>query len=95
MSFLEQFNGRMIFMETDVNTADVEIFTDVAGSVGFESICRGSWCAERWLIYCVEKGWVKNLPLLELFPIVVAVVVWGKAFRNKKLFLLRQCCYSN
>lgn len=27
----------------------------------------------------------KNLALLELFPILVAVVVWGKIFRNRKV----------
>lgn len=33
----------------------------------------------------VEQGLVKNLDLLELFPILVAVVIWGEMFRNRKV----------
>lgn len=84
-AFLEQFNGRAIIMDPVVDAADVEIFTDAAGSVGFGIFCQGGWCAESWPSSWVEKGWVKNLALLELFPILVASVLWGEVFRNKKI----------
>lgn len=84
-SFLECFNGRALWMSDAVSSFDIDLFTDAAGSVGFGAFCQGHWCFERWPLVWIERGWVKNMALLELFPILVAVVVWGDLFRNRKI----------
>ncbi|XP_040294444.1 uncharacterized protein LOC121005739 [Bufo bufo] len=84
-SFLKQFNGRALVMGGVVDAFDFELFTDAAGGAGFGAYCEGQWCAGRWPESWVRKGWVKNVALLELFPIVLAVTLWGEKFRHKKV----------
>lgn len=42
---------------------------------------------ERWAAEWREAGFLKNLVLLELFPVVVALLLWGDLFSNKKVRL--------
>lgn len=83
--FLDSFNGRSLFLEGPMDSADVELFTDASGAHGFGAYLQGSWCAGRWPQEWRDLGYVTNLALLELFPIVVAVELWGDFFRNKKI----------
>lgn len=53
--------------------------------MGYGAFFNGKWSAERWPEAWSTAGWLKNLALLELFPIVLAVEIWGSAFRNKKV----------
>lgn len=62
-----------------------ELFTDAAGSLGYGTYFQGRWSAEPWPAAWLEAGFLKNLVLLELFPIVLSVELWGEAFRNKKV----------
>ncbi|KAM3909894.1 uncharacterized protein RB166_021519 [Leptodactylus fuscus] len=84
-SFLMQYNGRSLWMGDVVEAADFELFTDAAGSVGFGAYFGGSWCVGSWPDVWVSSGLVKNLALLELFPILVSVIVWGEFFRNNRV----------
>ena len=40
---------------------------------------------ESWPNTWKEAGFLKNLVLLKLFPIVVALELWGESFRNSKV----------
>lgn len=40
---------------------------------------------ERWNQAGWCKGYLKNSVLPELFPILVAIEIWGDSFRNKKI----------
>ncbi|KAM3936164.1 uncharacterized protein RB166_003282 [Leptodactylus fuscus] len=83
--FLMQYNGRSLWMGDVVEAADFELFTDAAGSVGFGAYFGGSWCVGSWPDVWVSSGLVKNLALLELFPILVSVIVWGEFFWNNRV----------
>lgn len=72
-------------MSGSLNNADMELFTDAAGSGGYGVFFQGKWSAGGWPDEWREAGWLRNLALLELFPIVLAVEIWGSAFRNKKV----------
>lgn len=76
-AFLECFNGRSMWQTGPVSNADLELFTDAAGSAGYGAYCRGRWCAGPWPDSWREAGFLCNLVLLELFPIVLAVELWG------------------
>lgn len=84
-SFLECFNCRALRMSDVVNAFDIDLYTDAAGSVGFGAFCQGCWCFEHWPSSWVTWGLVWNLTLLELFPILVAAVLWVDLFRNRKV----------
>ncbi|XP_044128316.1 uncharacterized protein LOC122921997 isoform X1 [Bufo gargarizans] len=83
--FLERYNGRTLIMGEVCDCADFELYTDASGGVGFGAYCQGQWCAGGWPESWVERGWVSNIALLELFPIVMAVVLWGDRFANRKV----------
>lgn len=68
-----------------VSNADMVLFTDAAGSGGYGAFFQGKWSAGGWPDAWREAGWLRNLALLELFPIVLAVEIWGRAFQNKKV----------
>ncbi|KAM3936678.1 uncharacterized protein RB166_018784 [Leptodactylus fuscus] len=83
--FLRDYNGRSLVMSPVADVFDWDLYTDASGAVGFGAYCQGQWCADRWPVEWVEAGLVRNLCLLELFPIVVALEIWGDRFSNKKV----------
>ncbi|XP_077338353.1 uncharacterized protein LOC143983017 [Lithobates pipiens] len=83
--FLESYNGRAMWMSGPVSNFDVELVTDAAGSTGYGAFFRGRWSAEPWPRSWEVAGLLGNLVLLELFPIVVALELWGAEFCNLKL----------
>ncbi|CAN2388360.1 RNA-mediated [Pristimantis euphronides] len=84
-SFLKEFNGRTLMISPTVESAQWELYTDAAGGMGYGAFLGGKWSAESWPARWVADGLVRNLALLELFPIVVAVELWGDRFRNSKV----------
>ncbi|XP_072254328.1 uncharacterized protein, partial [Pyxicephalus adspersus] len=83
--FLVAFNGRALWLEGPVTAVDLELFTDAAGSTGFGAYFGGKWCAGAWPQSWVDAGLVRDLVVLELFPIVLAVDLWGRELANKKV----------
>lgn len=83
--FLGEYNGRSLWMEAMVSVRELDLFTDAAGSVGFGAIFKRKWCAGRWHSSWEEAKLLGNLALLELFPIVLALELWGSEFSNKRV----------
>lgn len=69
------------------SSSDKELlFTDASGSLGFAAVLGSQWFALGW-----EK--VPNLAkcqiaIKELFPIVVALELWGTVLENKKIIFM-------
>lgn len=84
-SFLTSYNGRTLWQDRVVSNFDLELFTDAAGSGGFGAFLQGRWSAGEWPAEWQETGLVRNLAVLELFPIVLAVELWGEDFRNRRV----------
>ncbi|KAM4016539.1 uncharacterized protein ACNLHF_002833 isoform 1-T1 [Anomaloglossus baeobatrachus] len=83
--FLSRYNGQTCFQDNFLSNEEISLFSDASGSLGFGVIFGEQWCAEQWPQSWHDRGFVSNLTLLELFPIVTAVVIWGPAFRNKRI----------
>lgn len=83
--FLECFNGRSLFLDGLSSNSELELFTDASGSMGFGAYFQGEWCAAAWPVSWREKGFCSNLALLELFPILVSLEIWGERFRNRRV----------
>ncbi|XP_063772971.1 uncharacterized protein LOC134909710 isoform X2 [Pseudophryne corroboree] len=84
-SFLEEFNGVSIWQAPAVDSEQLQLFTDAAGVSGFGCFLEGSWCAASWPANWHSKGLTKDLVLLELFPIMVALEVWGDRLANRSI----------
>ena len=86
LTFFQDFNGVSVFHDRFWTTSsDVELFSDSAASCGFGLYFAGKWAyaalPEDWR----ESGLTNNISVLEFFPILVALYIWGEHLRNKKV----------
>ena len=80
--FLANFNGRTIFMaEQWLSSTSLNLFTDASGTLGYGAVLGSSWFYGAW-----SQQWVnQNITLLELYPIVLAVQIWGNRLANERI----------
>ncbi|KAM4053257.1 uncharacterized protein ACNLHF_005994 [Anomaloglossus baeobatrachus] len=83
--FLQLYNGRSLWLREVVSNEELVLYTDAAGSSGFGAYFGGRWCVGRWPDSWRVCGLTRNLALLELFPIVVALEVWGQDLKDRKV----------
>ena len=80
--FLENHNG-VTMMIKDLDDPYLELFTDASGSIGFGAYFKGHWSNGLW------PADIQSSPLditfKELFPIVLAIFLWGICFKNCKV----------
>ena len=82
--FLEKFNGvSMIPDQVWTSIVDIQFFTDSSGEAcgGFYA---NRWFQTRWP---GNIGRVRSIAWLELFPILVAVTLWGHLLQGKRIIL--------
>ncbi|XP_033739168.1 uncharacterized protein LOC117326521 [Pecten maximus] len=80
LEFLKDWNGISFFYERHfTDNSDFELFTDAASTVGYGGIFRTSWFASPWPkeVISAMEGSAPSMSFLELYPIVVAALVWG------------------
>ena len=84
LNFLAEHNGIVMFVdERVISNHDVQLYTDASGKLGYGAIFGSEWFAGAW-----SDWWVgQNIMMLELYPIVVALEVWGPKLQNKRLTL--------
>ena len=86
LSFFQHFNGVSVFHDMFwVSSADVELYTDSAGSIGFGIYFAGKWTCAAWPADWHDSGRTRDITVPELFPIVVSLYLWGPELRNKKI----------
>ena len=80
LTFLGQFNGRTFFLHEKWETlASLQLYTDAAGSKGYSAIFGKHWFCGAW-----PDSWKSlHIALLELFPIVIALHIWGPCMANR------------
>lgn len=83
--FLKGFNGAVLWQQPSQANGELELFTDAAGSIGFGAILGSKWCMHHWPEECVAAGLTRNITFLELFPIIVALHLWGPILENKHI----------
>lgn len=77
--FISDFNGKSMFMNDRFLSSDViSLYTDAAASLGYGAIYSSYWFYGSFPKECRQL----NITLLELYPIVVAVSVWGHLWKN-------------
>lgn len=85
--FLATFNGRSFFQSDFIFAPDFRLFTDAAGSKGFAAIWGSHWSCGAWPEAWIRMKATRNVVLLELFPVLVAVALWGEFFANRRILV--------
>ena len=88
LHFFKTFNGVSVFHDRFwVSNVDVELFTDSAAAkgLGFGAYFAGKWTYGVWPELWHESGLTDDITVLELFPLLVSLYVWGEQLRNKKI----------
>ena len=83
--FLSQWNGVSFFLdENDTYAEDLEFYTD-ATPVGFGGYFQGKWFYGRFDKDLVPQSCKASMALFELYPIVMAAVLWGEQWCRKRI----------
>lgn len=81
LKFLGKFNGICMFHQLSwFEAPDLHLYTD-ASKIGYGAVLKTQWLAGKFPQDCTKL----NITVLELFPIFLALNVWGNELRNKKL----------
>ncbi|KAJ8259625.1 hypothetical protein GJAV_G00171580 [Gymnothorax javanicus] len=88
--FLDQWNGISFFYkDVSETSASIKLFTDAAPSVGFGGFVKGEWFSEAWPKEMLDlPPDCKSIALFELYPIVVAALLWGNKWSRKQIVVL-------
>ena len=80
LTVLDNFNGRAFFQSDRWETSStLELYTDAAASKGY-----GAIFGKHWFGGAFPEGWHSfNITFLGLFPIVLAVHIWGSNMTNR------------
>lgn len=85
LEFLANYNGVSVWQRPLVLEGSMQIHSDAAGTCGFGVYFNGRWCASKWPEHWAGTGIERDLTFLELFPILVAAVIWEAEFRNRRV----------
>ena len=88
LEFLKSFNGKAYFPKSSwTGNVAVEFFTDSAGTAGLgcEAYFSGEQVYFSWPMNWIEAGILKDITFLEFVPEVLAMAIWGRMLRNKKI----------
>ena len=88
ISFLAQYNGVTVMLDSLwTSNETIDLFTDSAGgkNMGFGIYFQGKWAQACWPGDWAKNGVLSDITFLELFPIVIAVHIWGSYLKNKKI----------
>ena len=68
----------------------LQLFTDRSGGIGngFGIFFNNKWTHRKWSAHWVENEILRDITFLELFPVVVALEIWGTNLQNKKYWLI-------
>ena len=85
--FLANWNGRSFFLESSPTpTADLELYTDAAGSIGFGDYLQGKWF-QGYLSPHMRLNREQGISIewQELLPIIIACSIWHPFLARKRL----------
>ena len=86
LTFINGWNGRSFFIDSDVSNEDIELYTDASSKLGFGGYYAGAWFQDKWP---TELDFTKtdslSMALLELYPIVMAAMLWGHNWSRKRI----------
>ena len=83
-NFLMNYNYRTFFLDYRfISNTTLHLYTDSAASIGFGGVYGNKWFVGEWSLACRKL----NIAILELYPICVALYVWGNCIKNKSVVM--------
>ena len=80
--FLPGWNGVSLMLQADWQTAaDLNLFTDASGTLGFGAYFKGAWIMGTWS----KEQLSRSIQWKELFAIVAAAATWGNKWQRQKI----------
>lgn len=85
--FLDQWNGISFFYDIERTPANsMHLYTDASSTLGFGGFFKGHWFCDSWPEKLPsEPDKDISMALRELYPIVVAAILWGKYWSSKRI----------
>ena len=85
-SFLRGWDGVSLFLNLHVTYApELDLYTDAASTKGFGGYYQGQWFACPWGDRLNNLDEAVSMCYEELYPIVIAAILWGKYWSRKKI----------
>lgn len=85
LHFLDNFNGKSVLFPEEWESSDItRLFTDASGLLGFAAVFGSKWFAAEWS----ESLLGMQIAVKELFPIVLALEIWGVEMANRKILFM-------
>ena len=72
-----------LFLPSPRPSPDLKLYTDSSGSIGYGAYCQGSWFNGHWS----QEQLHHSIQWKELYPIVLAVCVWGRRWTTLRIRL--------
>lgn len=92
LQFLTHWNGvSMFYNARTITSDDLCLFTDASGSRGFGGFFVQEWFAEPWPAELLPKDSSDDeisIAFKELYPIVVAALIWGHRWIGKRIVFM-------
>lgn len=88
LQFLSEYNGTTVILDKFWSSnSDLNLFSDSAGGKekGFGIFFDNRWAQACWPSSWVNSDILTDITFLELFPVVVALNIWGELLRNKRI----------
>ncbi|CAG2195976.1 unnamed protein product [Mytilus edulis] len=84
---LTNWNGINLFYDNQLTTASsISLYTDASSTIGFGGFFKNKWFYDKWPEELPSiKDYSESMAFLELYPIVVAAILWGKQWCGKKI----------
>ena len=81
-TFLSSYNGKSFFLDFKfINNQVLHLYTDAAASIGFGAVFDTRWFSGLWHEACKSL----HITILEFYPILLAINIWGHLLQNKCL----------
>ena len=86
---LTHWNGVSLFREdSSTAAADLALYTDASGTRGYGGYFQGQWFRGDWdpsMLQAIKAEGKDSMAFKELYPIIIAAILWGKKWSRKKL----------
>lgn len=87
LTFLQQWNGvNMFYNQHLIDSPELDLYTDASATLGFGGYYHGKWFSSSWPLDIPEvKEKSLSIAYKELYPIVVAAILWGNYWAKQQI----------
>lgn len=96
LTFLNGWNGINLFYNvSQITSEELNLYTDASATIGYGGYFRGLWFSSSWsdelipsLKTLMKEEDCVSIAFYELYPIVVASILWGEMWKKQRIIFL-------